>query len=270
MTTTRSLVIEYAKGCQNSDGGYAFCQGVDSNAQDTFFALSILDMLKASPKSVEKTIRWLEAFPRDDIHSKYYIISSLVLLNGKNSMPDLGAFPITSRFNIDRMEYSFSEFESLFMLSCLAKMLGKELDEKAVAIFLLKHHNGDGGFGQNKHSNLLATLHAISILRNVGYNIQNVRRALEFVRACESPDGGFTSVPNTHLPFIEDTYSGISILELYGESVRQPQGCIQQIMKLLRSNGGFSRAEFGIPTLEYTYYAIYALVKLGYFRTVSA
>lgn len=255
-------MLGYVRSCQNVDGGYAFCEGVDSNAQDTFCALSILRTLDAPPERAEMTVRWLESFPKEDIRSNYYVAYSLAFIKGNESISGLKSSAIC-RLSLDQLENSFSEFETIFMMCCLAKLQGKKLDSGAISTFLLQHQNNDGGFGYNKHSNLLATFQALYSLRNVGYNLNDVKNALEFTRACENRDGGFTSVPNTRLPFIEDTYSGVSILKLYGESARQPLLCGKQIMKSLRSNGGFSRADFGIPTLEYTFYAVRAMAKLN-------
>ena len=260
MAAAKSLIHQYIKNCLNSDGGYAFAQGVDSNAQDTYFALAIMNLLSFEPEDKEKTVEWLTAFPRSDIRSSYYTINSLVLLDGEiTGYTD--ALPGSYSLKIDTSSFSLSEFESLFMYSCLARLFGRRVNAEEILTFLMTFENKDGGFGQG-HSTLTATHHAISTLINTGYNVHETGTALKFVKACESPGGGFSSVPNAYLSFIEDTYSAIALLEIYGVAPAFPQKCIERLNRSFSSNGGFVRAEFGIPTLENTYYATFSLRKL--------
>jgi len=53
-------VTKYVLNGQNSDGGYTFCPGAESNAQDTYYGLAILKMLNCPFPNVEKTVEWLQ------------------------------------------------------------------------------------------------------------------------------------------------------------------------------------------------------------------
>jgi len=48
--------VNYVAARQNRDGGYTFCQGAESNAQDTYYGLAILNLLHASFPNVEKRL----------------------------------------------------------------------------------------------------------------------------------------------------------------------------------------------------------------------
>ena len=37
-------IVDYVVNRQNDDGGYTFCQGAESNAQDTYYGLAILEL----------------------------------------------------------------------------------------------------------------------------------------------------------------------------------------------------------------------------------
>ncbi|MCW4046145.1 MAG: hypothetical protein NWE99_01080, partial [Candidatus Bathyarchaeota archaeon] len=87
----------------------------------------------------------------------------------------------------------------------------------------------------------------------------------DFVRACERTQGGFDLVPNSHISYLEGTYAGIELLEIFGLRPRYPQECIRSITETFRFNGGFARTGIGIPTLENTFYAVSSLTKLDYF-----
>ena len=41
----QSRIVDYVVNRQNDDGGYTFCQGAESSAQDTYYGLAILRAL---------------------------------------------------------------------------------------------------------------------------------------------------------------------------------------------------------------------------------
>jgi len=72
-------VIDYVFNRQNEDGGYTFCQGAESNAQDTYYGLAILDLLGVPFPKVEKTVVWLQSFVPDNLYTRYYVAKALRL-----------------------------------------------------------------------------------------------------------------------------------------------------------------------------------------------
>jgi hypothetical protein len=70
-------IEDYVVKRQNGDGGYAFAQGLDSNAQDAYYGLAILDPLKVPFPGVKKTIEWLHDFAPDSHYSHYYTAKGL-------------------------------------------------------------------------------------------------------------------------------------------------------------------------------------------------
>lgn len=61
-------VVNYVISRQNEDGGYTFCQGTESNAQDTYYGLATLSLLGASFPNIEKTVEWLHNFVTDNVY----------------------------------------------------------------------------------------------------------------------------------------------------------------------------------------------------------
>lgn len=62
---------------------------------------------------------------------------------------------------------------------------------------------------------------------------------------------------NWQIEFIEDTYWLTSGLANLGEKTSSMDRIINFVLECQRPNGGFPRATaIGIPTLEYTYYAL--------------
>jgi hypothetical protein len=258
------MIEHYVKSCINSDGGYSFTWGVDSNAQDTYFALATMGVLGIEIRREEETIAWLRSHPVNDIRSLYYVTLSLALLDEE---PPECSYEILASFrlNQDSLYVGLSEFESLFMYSCLAKSLDRSVEAKGVPQYLLRFRSRDGGFGGANNSNIVATYHAVSALDNLGYDVDRLDSTKDFVRACESPQGGFDLVPGAHISYLEGTYAGIELLGIFGLRPRHPQECIRSIAGAFRFNGGFARTGIGIATLENTFYAASCLTKLEYF-----
>ena len=66
-------VIEDVVSRQNDDGGYTFCQGAESNAQDAFYGLSVLTLLKEEIPNPTKTLDFLNESRHDSITATYSV-----------------------------------------------------------------------------------------------------------------------------------------------------------------------------------------------------
>lgn len=254
-------IEDYVVKRQNDDGGYAFAQGLDSNAQDTYYGLAILDLLKVPFPSIKKTIKWLRDFAPDSHYSHYYIAKALKLC-GEKPHRSLKHFLLSHP--ISRGEFGTtdvyvevaSEFQLISMITELANIVGIEISHEKTTSWLLSYHNRDGGFGAREHSNLNATYHAVASLFNLGYTVKSLKETLEYVRSCEKSSGGFTVVPRSSIPYMEHTYYGVSTLELLDEHVRYPEKTAELVWRCQNSNGGFARSDMGTSTFEDTFYAV--------------
>ncbi|MEM3407608.1 MAG: prenyltransferase/squalene oxidase repeat-containing protein [Nitrososphaerota archaeon] len=261
-------IINYIINRQNDDGGYAFCKGTDSNAQDTYYGLAILKLLKAPFPNLQKTINWLNNFVPDNLYSYFYIAKSLKLCDqeiNKNLKNFLLSLEVSNEGfgTLDVYVEVSSEFEATFMITELINMLNLKINNEKIIKWLLKYQNNDGGFGAHEYSNLSSTYHAIASLFNLGYPIKSLTKTLEYVRSCEKPSGGFTVVPDISKPYMEHTYYGTMIIDLFGENLKYPENTSQFVLNCQNSNGGFARSEFGISTFEDTFYAVNILRKIG-------
>ncbi|MEM3621501.1 MAG: prenyltransferase/squalene oxidase repeat-containing protein [Candidatus Methanomethyliaceae archaeon] len=265
-------VIDYVVSQQNDDGGYAFCYGVDSNAQDTYYGLAILDLLGAPFPNFEKTVDWLRCFRPDGLYSHYYVAKALELcdLDPKMEKKSLKKFVLSLPFfkgefeNIDFNAEGPSKFLSVFMGIELANMIDIEADSgEKIKGWIFSFKNNDGGFGASGHSDLNSTYHAVASLFNLGYQVTSLKDTLEYIRSCEKPYGGFTIVPDSSTHFVEDVYYGTSALRLFGESLRFPWQTAEFVLRCQNANGGFARSEIGISTFEDTFYAVSVLKTIS-------
>jgi len=258
-------IRDYVVNRQNDDGGYTFVQGIASNAQDTYYGLAILDLLKIPFPRVEKTIKWLYEFVPEHLYSHYYVAKALKLCS-ENSDKRLMNFLLSSTFTgefgtIDVYAEVASEFEATFMVTELTNMAGVEIDREKTKGWLLKFKNRDGGFGAHQHSNLNSTYHAVASLFNLGYPVKSLKTTLVYVRSCEKPSGGFTVIPRSSSHYMEHVYYGILTLDLLGEYARYPEKTAQFVFECQNANGGFARSDLGISTFEDTFYAVNVLRK---------
>ena len=257
-------IADYVVNRQNLDGGYTFCQGMESNAQDTYYGLAILDLLKVSFPNAERTIKWLYDFVPDSHYSHYYVAKGLKLC-GEKSYGNLKDFLLS--LQISRGEFGTvdvyvevaSEFQFVSMVTELANMVDVKINREKTIDWLLSYKNRDGGFGAHGHSNLDSTYHAVSSLFNLGYSVRSLKETIEYVRSCEKPSGGFTVVPRSSIPYMEHTYYGISTLELFGEHARYVEKTAELVLSCQNSNGGFARSDVGISTFENTFYTLNTL-----------
>ena len=258
--------VNYVVSRQNVDGGYTFCRGTDSNAQDTYLGLSILQLLGSPFPNVKETVKWLSEFPCYSLQSHYYIVKSMKMF-GCDLNVDLAEFlSHGSRMLYDANNVYVavaSEFQTAFMIAELVNMLGVDIDREKMARWLLAYRNVDGGFGVRVQSNLNSTYHAVASLFNLSYPISSLKKTASYVKSCETPLGGFTIVPNSSPPHMEHVYYGVSTLDLLVEHARYPERIARFVLMCQQSNGGFARSEFGISTFEDTFYAVNVLGKIG-------
>ena len=254
-------IEDYVVKRQNDDGGYAFAQGLDSNAQDTYYGLAILDLLKVPFPRVQETIKWLHDFGPDNHYSHYYIAKALEIC-GEKPHTNLKDFLLSLQISrgelgtADAYVEVASEFQFTSMVTELANMIGVEISSEKTIGWLLSYQNRDGGFGAHRHSNLNSTYHAVASLFNLGYAVKSLKNTIEYVRSCEKPSGGFTVVPRSSIPFMEHIYYGVSTLELLNERVKYPEKTVELVLKCQNSNGGFARSDLGISTFGDTFYAV--------------
>jgi hypothetical protein len=268
-------IEDYVVKRQNDDGGYAFAQGLDSNAQDTYYGLTILDLLKVPFPRVKKTIKWLHDFVPDSHYSHYYIARGLKICGEKphRSLKDLLLSLQSSKGEFGTVDVYIevaSEFQFISIITELANIVGVEINREKTTSWLLSYQNRDGGFGAHRHSNLNSTYHAVASLFNLGYAVKFLKETLKYVRSCEKPSGGFTVVPNSSIPYMEHVHYGVSTLGLLNENLRYLEKTAEFVLRCQNSNGGFARSDLGISTFEDTFYAVSVLQMVNRYKIIES
>jgi len=261
-------VIDYVVNRQNSDGGYTFCQGTESSAQDTYYGLAILNMLNVKFPNVEKTIKFLNELNLDSIYSDYHISKALALCGEKISkklqvqiMSRLNSIGFFGSVNV--FSEVASEFITTFMALELATQLNVNVHKQEIVNWLLQYRNADGGFGTQGQSNINSTYYAIASLSLLEHDVNDLQKSTKFVRLCEKPYGGFTVTPINIMPYMEHTFYGVMTLDLVGQQPRYVSKTIEFVLSCQNYRGGFASSDRAIPSFVDTYYAVRILQKLA-------
>jgi hypothetical protein len=259
-------VINYVESRQNTDGGYTFVEENDSNAQDTYYGLAVLNLLGSPFPNVDRTVEWLREFGLGSLYSYYYIGEALSLCGEDldNRFQEYVVATIAAKRHCESVDVYFevaSEFRATHMVLELANLLGVD-PRNDVAQWLLRYKNRDGGFGAHNHSNINSTYYATASLDLLGFDMKRLQGTLAFLRSCEKPYGGFTVVPDSFAPYMEHTYYGVMALSALGQNCKFPSQTVDFVRRCQNANGGFARADLGISTFENTFQAVSIMQKL--------
>jgi hypothetical protein len=148
-----------------------------------------------------------------------------------------------------------SELENTYRAVRILKIINAEFDEQRVNSFVGGFLNRDGGYGINGYSTLASTFYATEIHKLLGNDTKKLTVTRDYLRKREE---------NWQVQFIEDLYWLYKGLANLDEKCNFPNRTLRFVMACQRANGGFSRATIiGIPTLEYTFYALSILREIG-------
>lgn len=256
--------INYVHSCRTEDGGYFFARVTPSSLRDSYFAVKTLQILGQRPRQPATLEHFVRAFLDDhsivNVHS-LYLASEILKALGKPVEPfhKMGEIVIShfqiegnSRLNTLDVEV-ISELGSVFEAVSLSLHLDISFDQRAVVNLVLSLRNSDGGFGRERYSTLATTCYAVRILTLLNHPLQQPERVVSFLKKKEGS-----------IYFLENHYYLVMTHSILGEPLTQLEQKVSFISGFQRSNGGFSRAwAMGIPTLEYTYYALSIFKQWG-------
>lgn len=267
-SSLRRQVVKYIERCHLEDGGYFFARIPPSSGLDTYFAVKSLSIMGVKPNNPEAIASFfLNDFTAGTLVSMTSIFVSVDVLNELGRLTDdlksyarqhimpfqnkAGGFGALE--NID-VEVS-SELQETYRAVRILKIINADFDGRKITDFVLGELNPDGGYGREGHSTLASTYYATEIHRLLGNDMKNLTITCDYLQKREE---------NWQVQFIEDLYWLVNGLDNLGEKFKFSDRAIRFVMECQRTNGGFSRATvMGIPTLEYTFYALSILRQVG-------
>ena len=269
-----SRVLSYIERCHLEDGGYFFARIPPSSGTDTYFAVKSLSFLRVKPQNPEAVVNFfLNQMKEGTIGGITGIFNAVEVTNELDQLTDdfrryipriLGLQNKAGGFGSVKNLYVevTSALEQTYQATRVLKILGADFDQLKISRFVASFLNSDGGYGRGRRSTLASTFYATEILKLLHDNTRKLISTKTYLKAREADwranfEGG-------KVDFIENLYWLVSGLSNLGEKSVTPEEVVSFVLGCQRQNGGFARAVvMGIPTLEYTFYAVSVLREIG-------
>jgi hypothetical protein len=253
--------LSYIESCHLKDGGYFFARIPPSSGTDTYFAVKSLALLGVKPPHPEAVANFfLRQIKEATLGGITGIFNAVEVINEIGQITDdlrsyaqdqimawqnkAGGFGAVENIYIEVS----SELEETYRAVRILKTIGTIFDEQVVSGFVFSLLNRDGGYGRNRHSTLASTFYATAIHKLLGVDTQKLAGTRAYLRRREE---------RWQVQFIEDLFWLVKGFVNLGEKPNFPDRVIEFVTECQRQNGGFARAGImGIPTLEYTFYAL--------------
>ncbi len=260
--------VGYIERCRLPDGGYFFARIPPSCSADTYFAVKSLALLGAKPSDPGGVVAFFRHQLREGaLYSISSIFHAVEVLADLGEMTEdlisharqhiivcqnsLGGFGATDNIYVEVS----SELEETYQAVSVLRRVGAEFDLEPVYRFLDSFLNKDGGYGRDGHSTLASTFYATAVYRLLEVEVPGAAATKAYLRHRESLG---------KMQFIEDLYWLAGGLANLGEVPVEVNPTIDFVLSCHRTGGGFARAPIiGIPTLEYTFYALSVLKEVA-------
>jgi hypothetical protein len=268
-------IVKYIEDCHLSDGGYFFARIEPSSGLETYLAVKTLRLLGVKTKNAKSVeLFWKQREAERNIDDPLSIF--LAVETFKELGSGIGAFkkyreyladyyknivPLSASVYSENKRLSEKgfwsamsyfgtvgkELEDLFHLIILDHDLKlKIINRKKIIKLVASLQNKNGGFGRGRESHLMATYHALSILK--------LLNSISFV---QEKAHDYLIDKWEDCSFLEDLFCIIEGLALIQKPLPDVSKIIQFVDSCQRGNSGFGRAPvMSIPTIEDTYQAV--------------
>jgi len=271
----RKEAVRYIERCHLEDGGYFFARVLPSGGMDTYFAVKSLSILGVKPDRQGAIERFLFGEMKEgqlnDIAGLFTaseVFSDLGLLTHDFSLfarerimrfrNEAGGFGVTDGLDVEVT----SELQDTYRAVRVMLVNGGEPDVDGITRFLSTFLNRDGGYGRAGRSTLASTYYSTEIHRLLGRAQAGTGATVDYLRDVEAEWA--SAYDSVRVTFVEDLFWLVKSMANLGGSCAYPDKVKASVLACQRENGGFSRAAImGIPTLEYTYYALSLLKEIG-------
>ena len=275
VTFNKRKIIEYIEDCHLSDGGYFFAKIEPSSGLETYLAVKALKLLGVKTKNAKSiALFWKQEKTEGNLNNLFSIFLAAktykelglkirvfkkyqkYLVDYYKHIIPRGTFVFAENKRLSRKDFSLAmsyfstigkELEDLFYLTTLNQDLKmKIINKEKITKLVLSLQNKNGGFGRSRESHLMATYHALSILKILFFNLPTQEKVYDYL---------ITRWKDCDL--LEDLFYIVESLTLIRKPLPNVSKIIQFVDSCQRGNGGFGRAPMmSIPTIEDTYLAV--------------
>lgn len=273
-------LLSYLEDLRRADGGYAWHGQQVSHLTPSFYVIGCYHLLGKNPPNKQALIEFVRTHHPQAIWPlserrfifDYQQIQALAWLGA-----DLTGVrdPIVSleepRSYNPRYEQNGHPYFQAEVKHFLSRaLLGLPPPSQAFTDFLDGRRRENGSFNttlvtEGGDGNLLNTWWGLEALRTLGREAENKVATIQWVKACQLPNGGFTHQPNPKLGGNDDvayTWAAVKSLQLLGDSPADKAACIDYLNTLANADGGFSDRPDWLSNPMASYYAIESLAVL--------
>ncbi len=287
--------VRYVLSCQKPNGAFGPYDMEYTDLAWTYPAVYTLKLLDIPVPHADSCFKngqqaWIEKAPwkNGPWYWSFYQKVDLYRLFGRTGPDEPGVTtekpwqlyykPRTSYLELRKYpEGEFFDLASLWHIVGSAKTMGATIaNPEVVKSFVTERQAPGGGFVEgldslveprDKDAHLMATCEAILTLTALGIPIPNQEKCIAWLRACQTPTGGFRWSPSASAPSNQPdvwyTWAAIRALKTLGSGPANEKACLRWINSLQNPDGGFGDRPGWKSRLYSTYYAVHSAQLLA-------
>ena len=272
-------LLNYLERHARPDGGYAWGDQEESHLTPTYAVIGAYHLMLRPPPNHQRLAEWVRTHhplrkkkPEQDILSfVYQQVQSLVWLGDKaeDLQPRVKAMMKPYRYLAQYEKHSYPVFESEVTAFLGRELLGLPLTDIQPEFFkyIDERRRTDGSFAntpnaKNSDGNVVTTWWGLQVLRTQNRLQEKRTETIEWLRACQLKNGGFTHQPKPELGGWDDvayTRAALRSLRELKATPTDAEACLKYILSLWNEDGGFGDRPGWQSNPMATYYALDAI-----------
>ena len=276
----RDLMIDFVRFHRSSSGGFYPEYQSTPNIENTYYALSVLEIFYSKPRYIENITDFIkyqavlinQTEKKNNIKNLFYLHGISKMVNKSDLDNDI----VNNNLNMFFLNYNYSkqpdlkDIDNLYYAVKLSKIYSHKINKNKTYSYIMEMQNSDGGFGVENISRTDMTFYAVSILDDLDINLINKNEIIRWVKEGQNVDGGFEFRRGNFTSNYSDLYStylSITTLTLLDQNLQEIRGLCNWIRELEHPDGGFvlglDESQKKSPKIKYTYWAFNILNTFG-------
>lgn len=277
----REGVLNYLETLTRPDGGYAWADQPNGHLTPTFAAVGCYQALgQTTPrkKVLAEFVRThhpshLKKLEQERRIFEYQQVRSLAWLGEDVSAlrERIGQWEKPLAYLKQYEKHGHPLFPSEMGVLLSRELLGMEFKLPEFVAYLNSRRRPNGSFNntpaeEGGDGHIVNTWWGLQVLRLLGRAEERKSKTIEWIRACQLPNGGFTWQIRPEFGGVDDaayTWAACRSLHALGAKPKDPAACIGYLRSLANSDGGFGDRPGWESNAVATYYAVDALAALS-------
>jgi prenyltransferase beta subunit len=274
-------VLAFIAKHRKPTGGYGWLSRINGHITSTFAAVGSYRLLGVTIPDQESLAMFVRsAYPVPDGLSQqplwridYEQAQTLLWLGKSFDTAKLAMWQKPFVYNTYFEQNAYPTLQHQAMAVRLRKLAGDSNEESAALweSYFKSRMRPNGTFNNTgatdgSDGHLVNTLWSIGALHDLDRPVDISQLAIEWIKKCQLPSGGFTWSPSPALGGVENmiyTWAAVSLLSQAGADLERKASCENWVKEQLTVDGGFRSCQNALPSLTATYYALDALRMLG-------